>query len=65
MNLKNIKINKCPYCGNKEFGKGFQRSSGKVVTNTLGIGKKLYHIICLSCGSVVHSYVKNPDNFKK
>lgn len=58
---KEIEIKECPYCGNTEFGEGFQRSSGKMVINTFGIGQNLHHIICLNCGSIVRSYVKKPD----
>lgn len=64
MSLESIKIDKCPYCGHTEFGNGFQRSSGKVVSSTFRIGQGLHHIICLNCGSVVRSYVEDPDKFK-
>ena len=56
---------KCPYCGGEEFVEGKQDGYADVVpankTFTLR-SEKLYHVICLKCGTVVRSYVKNPKD---
>lgn len=66
MNLKNIEVKDCPYCGGTEFGRGKQRGYAKLVTGALDLaGDNLNHIICMNCGSVVRSYVEHPDKFKK
>ena len=44
---------KCPYCGKEEFVTGKQKS------------KAVYHEICVNCGTIVRSYVKNPENLRK
>lgn len=58
------KIETCPYCGHNKFGMGFQWTHARVFKPHLNFGENLYHIICLNCGSVVRSYVKNPEKFK-
>lgn len=66
MSLENIEVKECPYCRGTEFGKGSQRGYAKIVTGAFDfIGDNLYHIICSNCGSIVRSYVENPDKFKK
>ena len=66
MNLKNIEIKECPYCGGKDFGEGRQRGHAKLVTSTFALsGEDIYHKICMDCGSIVRSYIKNPANFRK
>lgn len=65
MKLKEVEIDKCPYCRNTNFVKGFQTSGGRVVKSTFVIGQNLHHIICSNCGSIVRSYVKNPNKLKK
>lgn len=58
-------VEKCPFCGGKEFveakndGYSAVSPADKVLTFKSQV---LYHVICLSCGSVVKSYVKNPQN---
>ena len=57
-----IQINQCPFCGGTEFVKGYQGGYGAVAGITgLLTGQWLYHVICRNCGSVVHSYVDNPE----
>lgn len=55
-------VSRCPYCGGTEMTEAFQAAYGAVAatSNKLG-GRPLYHSICLRCGSVVRSYVKEPD----
>lgn len=55
---------KCPYCGNEEFIEGKQDAQGCVCPADAILSFKsqvLYHKICLNCGAVVKSYVKNPS----
>lgn len=54
---------KCPYCGKQEFVSGKQECYGSVAPANKILSFKsqiLYHIICLNCGAVVKSYVKEP-----
>ncbi len=54
---------KCPYCGANQFVEGKQEGYATVspISKTLTFkSQKLYHKICLECGAVVKSYVKNP-----
>lgn len=57
----------CPYCGGTEMGKGKQFYQGAVYRYdaiTLLKGRPLIHIICKSCGTVVRSYVDDPEDLK-
>lgn len=54
---------KCPYCGKQEFVEGKQEGYGSVAPANKVLSFKsqvLYHVICLNCGAVVKSYVKEP-----
>ncbi len=55
----------CPHCGGTEFGKGTQSGYGNVfrAKGVFGNGRKLNHLICLHCGTVVRSYVDEPEYF--
>ena len=57
---------RCPYCGCTEMIEAFQSAYGAVTatSNKLG-GRTLYHSICRSCGSVVRSFVKEPEKLLK
>ena len=60
-----IKVN-CPFCGGTEFAEGYQSGYGALTgTESIFASSTLYHIICRNCGSVVHSYVKNPEKILK
>lgn len=55
---------KCPYCGGEEFVEGTQKGYADIIPNkyfTLR-SESLHHVICLKCGTIVRSYVKNPEN---
>ena len=55
----------CPYCGGTEIIEAFQMSSGvSAVRNRWG-GTCLYHSICRNCGSVLRSFVKEPEKLLK
>lgn len=57
------KQEKCSYCGCENNVIGIQTSYGRVCADTRMLlnGQALYHVICLECGSVVRSFVKNPE----
>lgn len=58
---------KCPYCGETEFVEGKQDGYGTVTPANKVLTLKsqdLYHVICLNCGTVVRSYVKEPLKLK-
>ena len=59
-------VDRCPYCGGTEMIETFQTAYAAVtaVSNKLG-GVNLYHCVCRSCGSVVRSYVKDPEKLLK
>ena len=55
---------KCSWCGCEEVVYGVQTDRGKVRQAkkiTLDEGQALIHVICKSCGTVLRSYVKNPE----
>lgn len=58
-----IRDERCPYCGGSEFIKAFQGGHGAIYgyENQWGAGQPLRYVICRSCGSVVRSYVDNPE----
>lgn len=58
-----MKEEKCPYCGGKEFVEGKQSGYATVYPSNKTFTFKtqvLYHKICLNCGTIIRSYVKNP-----
>ena len=57
---------KCPWCGCEEVVHGVQADRGKVrpaSRTTFDEGQVLIYVICKSCGTVIRSYVKNPEKF--
>ena len=66
MAIKGIMITKCPFCGGTEFTEGVQVFHG-AVNKPRGLGKvqTLHHIFCRDCGSVVRSYIYEPEKMSK
>lgn len=55
-----IRVDECPFCNGTEFIRGKQENYA--VVNGEGLhSSSLNHIICRKCGSVVRSYVDNPE----
>ena len=56
----------CPYCGGNEFIETYQDAYGAITAlqHKWG-GCALYHSVCRKCGSVVRSYVKDPEKLLK
>lgn len=56
----------CPFCGGTEIIESYQTGYATVTaTNNMWGGVSLYHSICRNCGSVVRSYVKEPEKLLK
>ncbi|ABK61742.1 MULTISPECIES: hypothetical protein [Clostridium] len=62
--MKSINISKCPYCDGTEFGEGYQDHQAKLLSkNNIFKSAQIFHIVCINCGSIVHSYVNKPEIF--
>lgn len=60
--MKDVKIEKCPYCGGEEFIEAKEYSYGGVYVSTGGFrSETLFATICRDCGSVVRTFCKNPE----
>lgn len=65
-----VSIDHCPYCDGETFGEGRQMAQGNILPTegflkgVLGSGTPLYHTICLTCGTIVRSYVKKTKSFE-
>ncbi len=59
-------VRQCPYCGGTEMIEAYQTGYGAVsgTRHKLG-GTPLYHTVCRRCGSVVRSFVKQPEKLLK
>ena len=61
-NYKDKYIYSCPYCGSTEMIESLQGGYAAVYAADHQIGgDTLYHTICRNCGSVLRSYVKEPE----
>ena len=49
---------KCPYCGK-------QGVAYAGITVSLLKERAVYHEICVNCGTIARSYVKNPEKLRK
>lgn len=60
--MKDIKIEKCQYCGGEEFIEGRVSSYGGayVETGALRVAS-LFATVCRDCGSVVRTFCKTPE----
>ena len=56
-----INITNCPFCGYTEFLEARQINAEAYISGEAIFGQQLNHIICRHCGSVVRSYVKDPE----
>ncbi len=62
--MKEVKIEKCPYCGGEEFiesNVSSMMSSVSVGTGTAHLAV-LFATVCRDCGSVVRLFCKTPEN---
>lgn len=62
--MKEVKIEKCPYCGGEEFIDTKVKSYGSSYLKPLKKGglrsATLFATVCRDCGSVVRNYVRSP-----
>ena len=59
-------IEKCPYCGGTEFALGKQDGYAVVGAPAFRFSSTpLMHRVCLSCGTVVRSYVLKPEKLRE
>ncbi len=59
-------VTRCPYCGGTEMIRAFQGGYATITSSERKLsGMTLYHTVCLKCGSVVRSYVKEPGKLLK
>ena len=59
-------ILKCPVCGGEDFVFAYQSGYG-AITSYEGVLKScsLHHQICQNCGTVVRSFVNDPEKLLK
>lgn len=58
-------VSECPYCGGEEFVYGVQNGYAQITGEGFTLSTELYHKICRDCGSVVRSYVHDPEKLLK
>ena len=61
--VKEVKIEKCPFCGGEELIETIISSYGGVTINRLSDlhSVSLFATVCRNCGSVVRTYCKYPE----
>ena len=58
-------VQACPKCGANEIGKGKQNSYANMFpVGKMSLGSEIEHLLCMNCGYIIESYVKNPRKFK-
>ncbi len=59
--MREVKIEKCPFCGGEELFECVIGSYGGVYLMRKMHDIALFATVCRDCGSVVRSYCKNPE----
>ena len=66
MKSTDLKIDFCPFCNGSEFVEAKQSGYACISgCENAWSSQDLYHVICRGCGSVVRSYVKEPEKLLK
>ena len=62
--MKEVKIEKCPYCGGEELTENnlATMASGVSIGNSATKRAILFATVCRDCGSVVRLFCKTPEN---
>ncbi len=63
--MKEVNIEKCPYCGGEEWIEGNVSSMMSGVCVSKGIANRnanLFATVCRDCGSVIRLFCKTPEN---
>ncbi|NEW04663.1 transcription initiation factor TFIIIB [Paenibacillus sp. SYP-B3998] len=57
----------CPECGETKFGEGTSRGEGRMYPSNklFSMGSEITHVICIKCGLIIRSFVKEPEKFDK
>ncbi len=64
--MKEVHANACQFCGGTEFVEAYQGGYATLTSKeSAWLGANLYYVICRDCGSVVRSYVKDPEKLVK
>ena len=64
--MKKIRITQCRFCGGTEFITAYQSGYARVQSaESFMKTANLYHTICRDCGSVLRSFVKEPEKLLK
>lgn len=66
MEERDMYVKKCPYCGGNEIIEAYQNGYACITakSNIWG-GQQLCHSVCRNCGSIIRSYVKEPEKLLK
>ena len=60
-----VHMERCGLCGYSEFIEARQMQGEAYVSGEALFGQQLHHLICRHCGSVVRSYVEDPEKLLK
>ena len=60
-----VNIERCAFCGYSEFVEARQINVEAYVSGKALFGQELKYIICRHCGSVVRSFVEEPEKLLK
>ncbi len=58
-------IDRCPFCGYSEFIQARQVNPEAYVSGETFFGQELKYTVCRHCGSVVRTYVEDPERLIK
>lgn len=60
--MKEVKIEKCPFCGGEELIESGMGSYGNVFVSCGAFrSTSVFATVCRDCGSIVRTYCKNPE----
>ena len=60
-----LNMERCPFCGYSEFIEARQYAPEAYVSAQALFGQELKYVICRHCGSVVRTYVEDPEKLLK
>lgn len=61
-----VEMKKCPFCGGEELVKGYQSGDASIApANLTRRGSAIESTVCMSCGSILHQRVLNPERLVK
>ena len=60
-----VYIERCPFCGYAEFIEARQIASEAYISGQALFGQELKYVVCRHCGSVVRTFVEDPEKLLK